>query len=127
MYKDAKETHPPLTACIAVDGPVRDNHADLHSWVIDGNELAKAFRIRSVSLVNDFLAMGYGLLTLDKSEECVTVQEGEEVQSPPQPIACVGAGTGLGDCYLTPDQHGRYSCFPCEGGLGDFVPHDKVG
>lgn len=129
LYNDAKVSHPPFTACLAIAGPVRDNRVRLtnrDSWLIDGNELAKAFHIHSVSLVNDFLAMGYGLLTLDKAKECVVLQQGEYQQSNSQPMACVGAGTGLGECYLTPDRHGKYTCFPCEGGHTDFAPRDQV-
>eukprot|EP01039_Chlorochromonas_danica_P010528 gene10528-11665_t len=129
LYKDANVSHPPFTACLAIAGPVRDNRVRLtnrDSWLIDGNELAKAFHIHSVSLVNDFLAMGYGLLTLDKAKECVVLQQGELQQANSQPMACVGAGTGLGECYLTPDRHGKYTCFPCEGGHTDFAPRDQL-
>jgi glucokinase len=50
--------------------------------------------------VNDFLAVGYGLLTLDKRTDCITLQHGNG-NSEGMPIACIGAGTGLGQCYLT--------------------------
>jgi len=41
---------------------------------------------------------------------------------PSGPKACVGAGTGLGECFLTPDEYGRYSCFPSEGGHVNGLP-----
>lgn len=42
-------------------------------------------------------------------------------------MACIGAGTGLGECYLTPDLGtGDYSCFSSEGGHVDFSPRNAV-
>ncbi|CAL1138481.1 unnamed protein product [Cladocopium goreaui] len=38
-------------------------------------------------------------------------------------IACVGAGTGLGQCFLVADHKtGEYRCFPSEGQHGEFGP-----
>ena len=43
------------------------------------------------------------------------------------PIACIGAGTGLGECYLTPDHSSdEYFCFSSEGGHVDFSPRNAV-
>lgn len=42
-----------------------------------------------------------------------------------QPIACVGAGTGLGEVILTWDSAGRYVAWPSEGGMADFIAHDE--
>ena len=43
------------------------------------------------------------------------------------PIACIGAGTGLGECFLTPNsEDGDYSCFASEGGHVDFSPRNAV-
>jgi glucokinase len=57
-----------------------------------------------VLVVNDFLALGYGLLTLNIQDECVILHT---PLTPPSTaggggtIACIGAGTGLGECFLT--------------------------
>jgi len=45
------------------------------------------------------------------------------------PKVCVGAGTGLGECFLTksslsPEQ--GYECYPSEGGHCDFVPRGAL-
>lgn len=45
---------------------------------------------------------------------------------PTGPKACVGAGTGLGECFLTPDEHGQYSCFPSEGGHVEWAPRTDL-
>ena len=42
------------------------------------------------------------------------------------PKVCVGAGTGLGECYLTPNSNGTYSCFPSEGGHAEYNPRSDI-
>ena len=119
---------PPLTACIAVAGPVKDNmvrFTNRDGWIIAGRHIEEKFQIKSVQLVNDFLAAGYGLLTLNESTECVVLQEG--TKNPSAPIACIGAGTGLGECFLTPKSQGEYTCYPSEGGHAEFAPRNEVG
>uniref|UniRef100_M4B382 Glucokinase n=1 Tax=Hyaloperonospora arabidopsidis (strain Emoy2) TaxID=559515 RepID=M4B382_HYAAE len=67
--------------------------------------------------------MGYGLLTL-KPHEYIVLNEAKKEEG--MPIATIGAGTGLGECYLTADKEGQYSCFACEGGHTDFAPADAI-
>jgi glucokinase len=130
LYQDANAKtggRTPLTACFAVAGPVKGNtvkFTNRDSWSIDGDAIARELNIPVVSLVNDFKAVGYGLLTLDEEKECVVLQKG--VKDPTAPIACIGAGTGLGECFLAPDSFGQYHCFPCEGGHAEFAPRNDV-
>jgi len=42
------------------------------------------------------------------------------------PIACVGAGTGLGECFLTASPDGLYTCWPSEGGHAEFSPRSAL-
>lgn len=43
------------------------------------------------------------------------------------PKVCVGAGTGLGECYLTQtNDAGDYTCFPSEGGHVEYAPRNDV-
>jgi glucokinase len=81
--------------------------------------LALALSIPQVELINDFAAMGFGLLTLQPSE-LLTLNAAPH--DPMAPIATIGAGTGLGECFLTPREGGAYNCFACEGGHVDFAP-----
>lgn len=74
-------------------------------------------------LINDFAAMGYGLLTL-KPHEYIVLNDAPKEEG--APIATIGAGTGLGECYLTAGNDGQYSCFACEGGHTDFAPANKL-
>lgn len=41
------------------------------------------------------------------------------------PIACIGAGTGLGEVYLTVD-NGHYVAYPSEGGHAEFPPRTDL-
>lgn len=48
---------------------------------------------------------------------------------PPQPgapIATIGAGTGLGECFLTPGEGGHYVAYPSEGGHAEFPPRTET-
>lgn len=126
---DSEVAQVPITACFAVAGPVVDNivrFTNRDMWSIDGGAVATALGIRAVRLVNDFLAVGYGLLTLDEETECVTLQDAPKQKG--APIACIGAGTGLGECFLTPSgsDGGSFQCFPSEGGHAEFAPRNEV-
>jgi glucokinase len=53
-------------------------------------------------------------------------------QLPIGPKVCIGAGTGLGECYLTPDQNHddaqtvSYSCYASEGGHVEYAPRNDI-
>ena len=58
----------PQAVCLAVAGPITDNKVQMTNkghWNLDGEKLEKDFGIPHVVLINDFVAQGYGLLTLD--------------------------------------------------------------
>ena len=55
---------------------------------VDGDLVARELGILEVKLINDFAAVGYGLLTLDKDTETVCLQKGNYIEG--APIACVG-------------------------------------
>ena len=61
----------------------------LHAHTVEGRKLETQFGIGRMRLVNDFVAAGYGTLTLRKDEVKV-LQEGEEDFS--KPIGVIGAG-----------------------------------
>lgn len=76
--------------------------------------------VRRVCLINDFVAVGYGLTCLNSSE-VVTLHE-DQPREHGGVIGCVGAGTGLGEVYLTWDQtKGEYRSHPSEGGMTEFL------
>ncbi|KNC53255.1 glucokinase [Thecamonas trahens ATCC 50062] len=114
-------------AALAVAGPVDDGRAvlsNLESWCFAEDVLETELGIAKVLLANDFLALGYGLLTLGDSD-LLTLQD--VAPRPGAPIACVGAGTGLGECFLAaagPDAD--YVAFPSEGGHAEFAPRNEL-
>lgn len=127
FLKDAGIVDPPAAACIAVAGPVTHNKVDMtnRNWIVDGSEVEEKFNIPVVRLVNDFVAAGYGLLTLDVESECITLQAGERSQG--DPIACIGSGTGLGETFLTCPVDGCvYDAWPTEGGHAEMSPRDDL-
>eukprot|EP00903_Cladosiphon_okamuranus_P012608 g11797.t1 len=127
FLKDAGAEFPPEAACIAVAGPVSQNKVVMtnRSWLVDGAEIEERFNIPRVRLVNDFVAAGYGLLTLDIDTECATVQAGERKQG--APIACIGSGTGLGETFLTCPVGGEvYDAWPTEGGHSEMSPRNDL-
>ncbi|HIK56725.1 MAG TPA: glucokinase [Synechococcales cyanobacterium M55_K2018_004] len=113
----------PEKACFAIAGPVVKNTSDLTnlSWVLQGDRLETELQIPHVALINDFEAVGYGILGL-KPEDLYTLQPG--CPNPEAPIAVIGAGTGLGQGFLLKIGD-RYRVFPSEGGHADFAPHSE--
>ena len=128
FLESSGETAAPTTACFAVAGPVEDNRVTFtnrESWVIDGGRISEELGIGSVRLINDFVANGYGLLTLDIGTECETLQASTRVKG--APIACVGAGTGLGETFCTAAKaDAPYEAYPSEGGHAEFVPRSEL-
>lgn len=118
------------SCCLAVAGPVSDNHINFtnrEGWIIDGNSIKDEFGIDSVVLMNDFVANGYGLLSLSH-QDLAPLQDGETTEhgEGTDPVALVGAGTGLGECYLTPTKEGDLVAFPTEGGHVEFAPRTEL-
>jgi glucokinase len=91
---------------------------DMYSWAI-----AESLKlpINNVTMVNDFEAVGYGILNLKPTEYVqLTHNCGPK---PEAPIAVIGPGTGLGEAYLTTDRKGGgYVVHPSEGGHSTYGP-----
>lgn len=114
----------PQGACFAIAGPVLHNTCKLTNlhWSLTGNRLAQDLGVEQVDLINDFVAVGYGVLGLGEGDLC-TLQLGD--RDPKAPIAVVGAGTGLGEAFLAPDG-GNYQVFATEGGHSSFAPRSPL-
>nr|WP_040630009.1 glucokinase [Fortiea contorta] len=114
----------PQKACFAIAGPVFNNTAKLTNlaWFLDTERLQQELSIASVSLINDFAAVGYGILGLNK-QDVLTLQTGQHQVD--APIAIIGAGTGLGQGFLI-KQGNYYQVFPSEGGHADFAPRSEL-
>ena len=90
-------------------------------------------KANSMIFLNDFEAIGYCLAaqvdseapSLCQSTKTVVLHQAtsDDMTNVQTPVACLGAGTGLGACYLTPDGSGRYQVYPSEAGMVDtFSP-----
>lgn len=111
-------------ACFSVAGPVVNNASKLTNlgWPTDGAQLARDFKLRSVTLVNDFSAAAMGISALGASD-IETLQEGQAIEGGARLV--VGAGTGLGVGLLTWRGDG-YEAHSSEGGHADFAPVDEM-
>jgi glucokinase len=114
----------PDNACFAIAGPVIDRASNLTNlnWDLDEERLQNELNIAKVSLINDFAAVSYGILGLNATETH-TLQTGKKL--PRNPIAVLGAGTGLGESFLVP-QGDAYQVFATEGGHVDFAPLSEL-
>jgi len=144
-WKTIPNMHPivlsEIIACLAIAGPVKNNRvimSNLHNIEIcgesivsnrndcgtEGNSYIQSIKV--CKIINDFVAQGYGCLTLLPSEVIGLTPDAMSKIDSTGPKACVGAGTGLGQCFLTPDEHGQYSCFPSEGGHVEWAPRNDL-
>jgi len=110
-------------ACVAVPGPVENEtrmvgpylpEQNATAWKADARNVESNLRIGKVILMNDFMAIGHGLSNwsdLLQLNDVVPVTNGV--------LACVGAGTGLGEVFCTWDSD-HYNVWPSEGGMADF-------
>lgn len=113
-------------ACFAVAGPVDGDIARVTNlpWVISAAALTAQFGITKIKLCNDFAAVGYGISQLT-DDDVLCLQVGEPDLTAPR--AVIGAGTGLGQALLIPQQDRdktTWEVFPTEGGHTDFAPTD---
>ncbi len=108
---------------LAVAGPIIDGKCQTTNlpWELSEKDLASAFRIRRVALMNDMEATGLGLLHLPKKE---LVQLNSTAVIRPGHRAIISLGTGLGEAFLIWDGD-KYTPYPGEGGHEDFAPMDE--
>lgn len=111
-------------AAFGVAGPVRDGVADTTNipWDVDARSLAGFLGIRRVGLVNDLVAMGWGVSAL--GHECFhVIQPGRP--DPQGNGALIAAGTGLGESVLIAAGD-AWRPQPSEGGHTSFSPQTPL-
>jgi glucokinase len=111
-------------ACFAVAGPVVDDHAEITNleWDIDRRVLTHTFSIPKVDLINDFYAVALGVPLL-KAHDLVSLNRGRRERT--GTMAILGAGTGLGEAFVTFGDRDRWTVIPSEGGHADFAPQNE--
>jgi glucokinase len=113
----------PDRACFGMACPVvgDDCTAPNLPWTVNARTLAAEIGIPRTTLINDFVAVGYGIELLAPSD-LATLQEGSP--TPHGPIALIGAGTGLGQGFLLWEGD-HYRVLASEGGHADYAPRGK--
>lgn len=114
----------PEKACFAIAGPVINDTSKVTNlvWFLETPRLSRELNISKIRLINDFVAVGYGVLGLEPSD-LQTLQTGKPQSD--APIAVIGAGTGLGQGYLVHQPDG-YQVYSSEGGHVDFAPRTPL-
>jgi glucokinase len=110
----------PDQACFGIACPVvgDDCAAPNLPWTINARALAAEIEIPRTAIINDFVAVGYGIELMTPAD-LATLQEG--APQPQGPIALIGAGTGLGEGFLLWEGD-HYEVLASEGGHTDFAP-----
>jgi glucokinase len=108
--------------CFAVAGPVSENRCKMTNlgWDICADSLLEYVKADKISIINDFVANGYGVLELDQKDLFTLNETPVRVNGP---IAVLGPGTGLGEALLFPgNDSNAYTIYPTEGSHADFAP-----
>ncbi len=110
--------------CFDVAGPIINSEVKLTNlpWVITVADIQSKLKLSRVALINDFVAIGYGLDML-QPKDLLVLQPGE--LQPGKIKAYLGAGTGLGVGFVNYHQ-GIPKVYPTEGGHIDFAPIDDI-
>ncbi len=129
LAKEKRSDLIPSRCCISAAGPVSHNRCVMTNlkWTIDGNLLSAHIGI-PVVVINDFLAISYGIPTLDVDDASQIHSLPHLNGTTPKPIAStkavIGPGTGLGVSFLVWDGS-RYIPASSEGGHMTFAPFDE--
>ena len=120
-----KLNRPIHSACFAIAGPVEAGQAKVTNlpWVITQAELAEVLQTPQVKLINDFVAVAYGVTQLQETDTVVLQQAAIENnnKSTNKDIAIIGAGTGLGASHLV-WLFDHYKPLSSETGHSGFAP-----
>ncbi len=127
--KEQRSDLVPTICCISAAGAVVNNACRLTNcvWSINGMEIETALGIKT-KVINDFLAVSYGLLTFDVNDSEKICQlrhpDGSKPDKQDATIAVIGPGTGLGVSFLV-SHKGEYIPASSEGGHVAFAPIDE--
>jgi glucokinase len=124
FLSEAGSNRLPAAACFAIAGPVHNDQSLVTnlSWTLDARQMETDLGIPQIRLINDFAAVGYGILAL-QPEDIVVLQDRPTIAQ--APIAVLGAGTGLGEALLV-SNGGKYEVMATEGGHADFAPRTDL-
>ena len=114
-------------ACLAVAGPVHSGNVSVTNlpWLLSEEKLKNELNTSCVLLINDFIAVAYGLCELNNND-FLTLQSVESTSTIDvnKDAVVIGAGTGLGVSHLI-YMNGKYKPLPSETGHVSFSAHNK--
>jgi glucokinase len=114
-------------ACFAVAGPVISGSASITNlpWLVNEKKLSDMLHTPRVKLINDFIAVAYGISEL-QDKDVLILQQGisEQKKNLPTDAVVIGAGTGLGVAHLA-WLNDHYDAFSSEVGHAGFAPANK--
>lgn len=114
------------SVCLAVDGFVSNGEVEVTNlpWMVSEQYISEGLGIdkTKVKVINDFEAIGYGIESLDKEKDIITIQQGKKDDD--NLCSVVGAGTGLGMCLINYDKDDKPRFYKTEGVHVDFSPVD---
>ena len=124
LREHASDNDKPQRACFAIAGPIEKDKVQLTNlpWTLSAPVVAAQLDIPDICFINDFEAIGYGMLSLT-TKDCHTLQPGRTVENSVKSV--IGAGTGLGVVFMHAMQDYHY-VFTSEGGHIDFAPTDDI-
>jgi glucokinase len=110
-------------ASFDVAGPVINGRVKTTNlpWTLDEETLANDLDLKAAHLMNDLEAVARAVPAL-RTEDVITISQGEPVTN--GPIAIIAPGTGLGESFLTWNGS-EYIAHSSEGGHSDFAPTDE--
>jgi glucokinase len=111
----------------------RSHNVQRQAGLGPGKRVCFSIFVRLLCPCSDFVGIGYGLLALTRKD---VVPINDVPLASDAPKACIGAGTGLGEVYLTAghlststsssSEDAEYLPWSSEGGHTDFAPRDAV-
>lgn len=113
-------------ACFAIAGPIKSGVAEVTNlpWVIKEKELKNKFRISNLKLINDFVAVVYGLDLL-QDEDIQVLQSSKSSTNNTNKTVVLGAGTGFGVAYRV-CVNNSYHVYSTEAGHTGFSPENEI-
>jgi len=116
---------PVCAAAFSVAAPLQGGRGRFTNlpWEMDENAVAKTIGISRLRLINDFVAAAMGIPDL-APDDLIWINP---VPLDPHGVRVVlGAGTGLGQGFATPEPGGlNVRAWPSEGGHADFAPRSE--
>ncbi len=116
---------------LGVAGPVEGGEVKATNlpWIIRKKEVLSITKAKECLIINDIVALGYGILELEKVKgagDIFVLNEGSPDEGGIR--AVIAAGTGLGEAFIVPGPDGGAVSCPCpsEGGHADFSPRCEI-